>query len=111
MTVQAPEAETRWVEYGERWRLRQEVGHHDDVLGRPWERWTAYLDGVAVFISPSQELAVEGMEDWARSGHGPAVPIPGTCQEPNCDGELHFTGAKDPVTNEDAEAGPCPEWS
>jgi hypothetical protein len=34
-----------------------------------------------------------------------------TCLEPSCDGELHFTGAKDPVTNEDVEAGPCPEWS
>lgn len=34
-----------------------------------------------------------------------------TCLEHNCDGEIHYSGAKDPVTNEDVELGPCPEWS
>lgn len=29
------------------------------------------------------------------------------CPEPNCDGETHYSGQRDPHTNEDVEAGPC----
>jgi hypothetical protein len=35
---------------------------------------------------------------------------PRRCTEPSCDGETHYTGRRDPVTDEDVEAGPCPVW-
>lgn len=32
------------------------------------------------------------------------------CEQANCNGETHFTGQRDAGTNEDIEAGPCPNW-
>lgn len=32
------------------------------------------------------------------------------CEASHCDGETHFAGRRDPITNEDVEVGPCPNW-
>ncbi len=34
----------------------------------------------------------------------------GACADAACDGDMHYTGQRDPLTNEDIEAGPCPRW-
>lgn len=40
---------------------------------------------------------------WDATGRDTA-----TCPARACDGETHYTGQRDPFTNEDVEAGPCP---
>ena len=32
----------------------------------------------------------------------------GQCPDASCDGDTHYTGRRDPGTDEDVEAGPCP---
>lgn len=56
---------------GTGWEIHAQTGMHDD--GRPWQVWHVYLYGGPVFVSPSRELAEQGIEEWARSGHGPTV--------------------------------------
>jgi hypothetical protein len=34
-----------------------------------------------------------------------------TCTEPSCSDGLHYSGRRDPITDEDVEAGPCPAWT
>lgn len=45
---------------------------------------------------------------WDRLTVGLPTSAP-FCAEPSCDGETHYTGRRDPVTDEDVEAGPCPQ--
>jgi hypothetical protein len=35
---------------------------------------------------------------------------PATCSEPSCSDGIHYSGRRDPITDEDLEAGPCPLW-
>jgi hypothetical protein len=80
-----------------RWDRAIASDHPEDI---------AYLDG--------WRDALRALGDYharVEAAGQAASAAPGPCQEPNCDGELHYAGTKDPTTNEDVEAGPCPEWS
>lgn len=72
---------------GTPWHLKAQVGAFDDggpMHGHPWQRWYVYLDGEELFVSPALDLALEGIEDYIRTGaiwQGAADPAC-TCPPP-----------------------------
>lgn len=48
---------------------------------------------------------------WFSSNYEPTAEVAAAeCDQARCDGELHYADRRDPITNEDIEVGPCPQW-
>jgi hypothetical protein len=50
-------------------------------------------------------------ESHLDGGEHDLTAPPATCTDPSCSDGLHYSGRRDPVTDEDLEAGPCPVWA